>query len=950
VTRLAIVGVLIALPLVYFYPAIVGQVSLAPGDGITANLGLRILVGQMIAQGQLPLWNPYIFAGMPLLATVYPGALYPPNWLFAVLPPGAAMNAVVITTYHLALIGAYLYARRIGIGRLGALVSATAFAFGGYLVAHLGQTSHIAAAVWLPWILLAVEHLHARRSWRWVTLGAVFIALQCFAGVPQMTLYTAMVCGAYVIFSAMARVERGARLPFLAATAAMAVCGALLCFIQLLPLRELQPLGDRRGIGYEVFASFSLPPQQALGLIFPWFFGGALLPPYRIKYWGAPGTAEMFGYAGLLTLLLAIAAVVKSPRSRLIWFWAGAAIVALLLAFGAYLPFGIHKLLYHVPVYNLFRVSSRNLLIVNFALAVLAGLGLNRLTELDRHERWRLFRRGVVALAAMVALTAIGYRYAWRYLKVEAPPPAGASSLQNPEAVIPLVFFILGVAALWFYLRRLSALAGSLLLIVLLLDLASFGHFYEWRDFRPRISEEVRDPSTVEFIKARERDLSSFRIVSHALWPLGENYRLLNHPDLSIGRGLQSVNGYDMLQLSRLAELAGAMGPEGIVSNWEAFGLADRSFDLLNVKYLLLARTDGLEDWFGEERGGIRFSNERTDLSLKPGDRVEFAVGGVGATELALLTTMSHATHIPDGEPIVRIEMYARDGQVFARDLQAGRDTAEWAYDSPEVRAAIQHRRPTVAESWDAGGFEGHQYLARVPVDRALIDRIVLSYARDDASILLTRASLHDALAGTTVSARLNQPPAERWRKLESFGPVELYENQHALPRAWFVRRAAVEPSEDVLQIIRSGKMKDGSPFDPAQTVLFEREDFGNREVVLPRIAEPANAGVKVTRYEPQRIELQTRNDQAGFLVLSEVWYRGWEAWIDGRRAPVERVNYLLRGLAVPAGDHRIEFVFRAHSFRNGAAWSMLGVALLATGGIVISLRRRNQSSAFLKA
>ena len=91
---------------------------------------------------------------------------------------------------------------------------------------------------------------------------------------------------------------------------------------------------------------------------------------------------------------------------------------------------------------------------------------------------------------------------------------------------------------------------------------------------------------------------------------------------------------------------------------------------------------------------------------------------------------------------------------------------------------------------------------------------------------------------------------------------------------------------------------------------------------------------MKVTRYEPQRIELQTRNAQPGFLVLSEIYYRGWEAWIDGRRAPVERVNYALRGLAVPAGDHRIEFVFRAHSFRNGAAWSLVGVLLLLAGAV----------------
>jgi hypothetical protein len=146
------------------------------------------------------------------------------------------------------------------------------------------------------------------------------------------------------------------------------------------------------------------------------------------------------------------------------------------------------------------------------------------------------------------------------------------------------------------------------------------------------------------------------------------------------------------------------------------------------------------------------------------------------------------------------------------------------------------------------------------------------------------------------------------------------------------VRRAAVDWSAEVLDAIKTGTLKDGTAFDPAETALFEREDFGNREIVLPRIDEPVDAETNVTRYEPNRIELQTRNGGAGFLVLSEIWYRGWEAWIDGRRAPVEKVNYALRGLAVPAGEHRIEFKFRAHSFRNGAAYSLLGVLLLLLG------------------
>jgi uncharacterized membrane protein YfhO len=110
-------------------------------------------------------------------------------------------------------------------------------------------------------------------------------------------------------------------------------------------------------------------------------------------------------------------------------------------------------------------------------------------------------------------------------------------------------------------------------------------------------------------------------------------------------------------------------------------------------------------------------------------------------------------------------------------------------------------------------------------------------------------------------------------------------------------------------------------------------------------VGEAAGAEVKITSYEPHRIELETRHPQPGFLVLSEVYYRGWDAWVDGKKTPVERVNYALRGLAVPPGEHRIEFIFRAPTFRNGALYSALGlIALLA--GLVAEHNRLKRAQA----
>src|SRR6185369_12110219 len=141
---------LLVLPFLYFLPATVGRVALTMGDSWSYSILMRMLTARLWANGELPLWNPYTFSGMPLLAAIQPGVLYPPNWLFVILRPGVALNLVVITTYSLCLLGVYLYARTVKFQRVSALLSAICFTFGGFLLSHLEQVNYIAAAVWLP--------------------------------------------------------------------------------------------------------------------------------------------------------------------------------------------------------------------------------------------------------------------------------------------------------------------------------------------------------------------------------------------------------------------------------------------------------------------------------------------------------------------------------------------------------------------------------------------------------------------------------------------------------------------------------------------------------------------------------------------------------------------------------------------------------------------------------
>jgi Bacterial membrane protein YfhO len=943
------------LPLIYFSPAVIGRTVLVHGDSLSYSILMRMFSGEMLAAGVFPMWNPHTFGGMPLFAAIQPGVLYPANWGFAILPTWIAMNLLVITTYHVALIGTYLYARAIRLNVVGALVAASAFTFGGFMICQLEQINFIAAAAWLPWVLLSIEKIRRSRSWReawrWVVGGSVVIVLQVFAGLPQATWLIIMVSGPYLLFSLIARVDPGQnRLRFVSAVAAMCACGALLSSIQLLPSFELQQQGVRAAIDYETFAMFPMEPRYWLRLIFPFFYGDGL-PPYKIGLWDSWSIKWACTYIGLLGLLLVLVAWFARERRALVCFWTIAAVCAMVLATGDNLPFGMNHLLYQVPVNNLFRGSFRHIYEFTFALAVIAGIGTDSLARLDWVRARRALWRASLTLAVVVGIVALIYRFFAHRLGADEQPAAGANSLANLEVLVPLSMLILSVAVTWFYARRQTLFAGLVLLAALTLDLASFGWFTYWNVANGEILKSLSDPPAVEAIKLREEDLQSFRVVSNAPRPYQDNYGPLNHANLSIARGLQSASGYDPMRPTRPAALAGEMDIFGIIHDYDAFSASDQGFNLLNVKYLLQEQERKIDP--GRDmvitHDGIHFRKFARGFTIDPNQHNEMSPGGPTiATELAMVTTLANANHLPDGTPIARIKLHSSDGQVIERELQAGRDTSEWAYGHAEALSRVKHRRARIAESWQENDFPCHRYLTRLKFNRTEIERVELDSLRPDSFLVIVRAVLFDEITASSVSLESPGLPRERWRLLGTFGEIGLYENLKALPRAWFVRRVEALPSAEVLRVIKQGKFADGTIYDPSEVALFEKEDFDGRETKLPEAGVGSGAEVKVIRYEPQRVELETRNSEQGFLVLSEVYYRGWDAKIDGVKVPVERVDYALRGIPVPAGDHRVEFFFRAPSFWNGAVYSSLGAILLLAGSIFIGIHRKNRARRLL--
>lgn len=1012
---MAAVAVTLA-PLLYFLPALLAGSVLCPDDGTIFNTPLRVAAANITLGGSLPLWNPYIFGGMPLLASAQGGLLFPPNWFYLLFSPQAATNLMVVTSYMIAALGAYLYARRAGASVAGSVVTSLAWQWGGFLVGQIGHINVVQTGACLPWVLWALDGYGMKGERKWGVLLAVFVALQTFAGHQQTLVYSLLLAAAYAV--AQARLVRESRARYLWSLALLAA-GVLLAAVQILPTFELLRNSLRADSSYDFFTSFSLPPRMLETFLAPYVAGGGDGRLFRAPYVGPPYYGEMAGYVGALGLMLAACAVVFK-RDAKTKFWTAAALVCLLLALGRYAPFKFYKLIYYVPVLNLFRVPARHLMEAEFALAVLAGRGLTALTA--ARDGGRSVRRAAWVAACVVLLTFLVVTLG-RPAEFKLARQAPVGLMRAPELFLPVVVACLSAWALWAFARGRRG-AALLLVALLACDLALWGQSSGWRLSSPtRDGDLWREPEPVKLMRLHGADAyGPYRVLTapHAFDPAAvpvppsvshsPEWTLWTQPDIYMMHGVQNAAGYDGFGLARYSRLAGDMKVWGELTDPESsLRGAGREIDLLGVRYLVSMRPKGVgaidspksdgqttdaapapaatpaatpAQNFPEatqQYGDFKFAGNDLGLpNVGEGKRLRFALEPVEADRISLVTNLSWSEEVPEGTTVGRVRLKTKDGREFELVLRAGTDTSEWAHDRADIHARVRHKRAAVASSYavtDAkGNYEGHTYVTSfaLPERGTVVGGEIVAAATPqwpDLLLSVFRVSLADAAAGKTYPLRREwfsververaaaaaagagsavslRPPeiklteedlkeaerASRWRLLGRTAREEVYENRRALPRAWLTSDVRAFEEEDALKVIRTGLLPDGSKWEPEHTVLVE-PGTGTK---LYTSAAPRGASAEVTRYESNRVDVRTKSDDATLLVLGENHYPGWRAYVDGVYAGVLRVNYNLRGVHVPAGEHEVSFVYRPKSLMWGAV-----VSLLAALGLLLLWWRR---------
>ncbi|MDW8317259.1 MAG: YfhO family protein [Anaerolineae bacterium] len=953
---LAAAGLLAAAVALVYWRLLFTNLVLATGDAFTYFLPYRDYANAALRAGRLPLWNPYLFMGVPFLANPQAAVLYPLHWPLVGLDAARSLMASAVLHLWLAALGAAVYARRrAGLGWPASLAVGLVFGLSGYLAARVGQINQLAAIAWLPWALAVAQP---------TPLGlaglALVVALQLLAGHTQAAFISAtgvLLVSAWPLAAALwawaARREPLNRaalwdgLRGLAAATAAVGLGALLAGVQILPSLELAEQSVRSGgLPYREAVSFSLRPRGLLLTLLP-AFGENLADRFA-----SPAYAEFVAYVGVAALALAGLGLAYGRR---LGYGGAVSVGALLVVVGVALGLGGYNpltyLLYKaVPGFDLFRAPARWMALYTFGVGLLAGVGLQAAASTglalpkpgDALAR-ALGRVRQRPLPALLAAAALLLALAWQRWP-------GPLTLVAWGAVAAVVLLILRLGRPpWRAPMLLALITAELAAAGLALDHARPTAREAATSLRTapahllaaaaRAEAEGRLPGrflSLSGITYDPGDLADIqRMFADQLPPqaiydfvVASKLQEIVAPNLSLLWRLPAVDGYDggVLPLRRYVALqslflpAERLSPDGRLREQLEEVPPPRLLRLLGVEHVI---TDKVFDvWLDDVYYDLQLSRRLAAAD----EAVSIAADGrLEATAIGLFTHLEGAADLPDGTPVAEVTVEDPAGRRRAFTLRAGQDTAEGAWSS-----AAQHGQPALRHPWprDGGGWD---YLARLELgEPTTVQRVAVRRLAGSAAVVVRGVSLIDSR--TAAHAALTVPPAGSSvvQRVHS-GDVKVYRLADTLPRAYLVFRGqTAQDDEGALAALAD------PAFDPAQGVVLLGPELAEAGLAEEPSAGTGGGRVEVISSAAERLALRVEADAPGFLVRTESWYPGWQATVDGRPAPLLRANLLFQAVPVPAGSHEVVFEFRPGSLARGAvvsAAAALAVLALAAWG-----------------
>jgi hypothetical protein len=409
-------------------------------------------------------------------------------------------------------------------------------------------------------------------------------------------------------------------------------------------------------------------------------------------------------------------------------------------------------------------------------------------------------------------------------------------------------------------------------------------------------------------------------------WP-GPDADDLAYANLGGLAGRRNVNGYDPMVSLRNRAALGAMSVGGVLP--AGFFQSDPGrLELLGVRWVQVP--------VSVLRAPERAREVEPPLGLPLVQPRFFAFPMTAARGVRIVSSLVNAAAVPQDQVVAFAHLRLASGRgEFSFPVRAGVHTAEWAWDRPDVRAAVQHQRPAPAESWPAGkeGFSGHHYLGELPLPGVyFVDGLRLEPVSGPFQLQVIRVAVVEAATGRPrplSPAALYVSDATRLREVAATPTVRLFEVPRTLGPARVAAALRVLPDDRA--VLEALAQPQRSGVDPLRDVLATAADAAG--LAVPPGAKASRA--EVLNRSAGRIDV--RAEGPGVLVLADSYDPGWSARLDGAPARLLRVNHAQAGLVLPPGPHRLLLRYHPRGWGAGLALFALG----ALGLLAVALRGR---------
>ncbi len=953
----------------------------ADGDSIGPNAKL---ISTLYSEGIIPLWNPYLAAGTPLAAETINFA-FSPMIIFYTLP-NFVWDIPLLIYVWISGVFTYFLLRSWNLNFNSSICGSTIFMLSGAITWYLPHDS-ILVVIFTPLILFSIEKILQVKNFKYVVLGSVAVTLSILGGHLESIILLLLLCLSYAVFRISYMIfsnynnrqnsNNRQDIVILQSKKRIILKVALIFFAGLgLSAFFVLPVGEyilSAGlVGRDASVGLAASPSFTIATTFiPYLLG-------PIHTYANPATGFMAswnvlgGYVIASSLLFSIIGITFSDKlfqsslnKRIAQFFFGIAIFFMLKSIG--IP--IINLIGTIPIFDHVIFPRYDGFIFTLGLAISAAFGI----EIIQNQKIKLKHLSIVLLTTFSIIITSASLIVPYFTKIDlAAYYTIFQVLQSLFFILVafllilayykkkcsgIVFFFLffleaslyisfGLTPLWQFYRSILVILGvtalcsvsflplnkiklydqnkiKLILFVIISGLSMIGQvivYVESPQGLPIRHDAFQSTSLTNFLND---NLKNSRIFSY------DSMFVPNHPEVYQIQTLAIASAQQVAWFNSF--VINVLDPYAISTNFDyipswrttnstpietTFLLNQKYYNFLGVKYIVASSTNpnSLQTFTLDGWAVIGSTNNviTQTFTTKSDDITSISV------QLGTYNRINHGDIVLTMDSIPYDENFHRVSKIKAEDVLNG----QFNYFPFDILEHTKNKKFSVTLSHP----------------QAILETNAVAIAvHNNSSSVNSFVKLEQLFVdGKPISNLMNVIPysSEDFPLVFTFDNLKVYENKDAFPRVFLVNKYITTNSyENAQQLIKDPN------FDLRHEIVLEKNPTTEQASLINSSSMDEYPSAKIESYSANKVMINTTSKSASLLVLTDTYYPGWKAHVDGKESNIYRADGLVRAVFVPEGSHTVEFSYVPTSFVIGIMISFVTVGILL--GLVIYLKKR---------